>query len=136
MRGRPAKPTKLHVVQGTDRPDRMKKRVREPVPTGAIGDPPSWLQPEAKRVWREIVAGYGEVAVLTILDRQQLMTYCQMFARWVESEKAREYVPLPASFIATMASLGGKLGLNPSDRTRLRTPAPPERDPFDELLGA
>jgi hypothetical protein len=44
--------------------------------------------------------------------------------------------PVSGAFMVAMASLGGKLGLNPSDRARLKTPEPPKRDPFDELLGA
>jgi phage terminase small subunit len=132
MAGRPPKATKLHVIQGTARPDRMKKRKGEPVPSGGIGEPPEWLPPAAQEVWREIVAGYGEVAVLTAVDRHHLATYCDMFARWKEA--VIEGTPYSARQVVALASLGGKLGLNPSDRARLKTPEPPKRDPFDDLL--
>jgi phage terminase small subunit len=117
MPGLPPKATKLHLIHGTGRPDRHSKRLREPQPKGPLGGPPSWLMPSAKRLWREIEQSYGgDAEVLTRLDRTVLATYVQMWSRWQASERARPYVPMPASYIATMASIAGKLGLNPSDR--------------------
>jgi hypothetical protein len=55
-----------------------------------------------------------------------------MFDDWKGMVKSGERYG--ASFVGMMASLGGKLGLNPSDRARLKTPEPPKRDPFDDLL--
>jgi phage terminase small subunit len=136
MKGRPRKPTKLHVIQGTARPDRMQSREREPQPQGLLGQPPAWLLPDAKKLWAEIADSYGTEGVLTQLDRSQLAIYCQMWARWMASERARPYVPMPATQVQTMTSIGAKLGLNPSDRTRLKAPVAPERDPFEELLSS
>jgi phage terminase small subunit len=133
MGGRPPKPTALHVIQGTYRPSRMKRRAREPVPIGSIADPPDWLLPEAKRIWREVVAGYGDSRVLTSLDGPMLAVYSQMAARMIEGEKSG--TPVTASWIAAMANIGGKLGLNPSDRVRLQVPPlPPEPDPTERYL--
>jgi phage terminase small subunit len=125
------KPTALKLLTGNPGKRRITKN--EPKPTGSIGEPPGWMLPEAKRAWHEIVAAYAGSDVLTALDRSQLTVFCQMFAEWMVAE--RSDTPLNAAFISTMMKIGGKLGLNPSDRTRLQvTVSPPVADPFDDLL--
>jgi hypothetical protein len=75
-----------------------------------LGVPPRWLLPEARRLWRE------------------------MMARWREAETRAPYEPLPASYAATIAGIAAKLGLNVADRAKLRLPEPMKRDPLAELL--
>jgi phage terminase small subunit len=117
MGGRPPKPTRLHILQGTGRAHRLKLRGREPVPSGSVGSPPDWLLPEAQQIWQEIVAAYGDAGVLTALDRSTLALFCEGCAQWHEAERAGK--PLPVAFIAAVMRIGGKLGLNPVDRARL-----------------
>jgi phage terminase small subunit len=91
MRGRPPKPTKLHVIQGTGRAHRLRKRQGEPVPSGGIGDPPDWLQPGAKEVWGEIVAAFAGVEVLTAADRHhwRRIARCSTTGKgWLNPESA------------------------------------------------
>ena len=49
--GRLPKPTKLKLLQGTARPDRMPKN--EPQPEAGMPARPGWLAPAAKREWSE-----------------------------------------------------------------------------------
>lgn len=135
MAGRPPKPTRLLELKGTARRCRMERRGREPRSAESLPAAPEWLLPEAKAEWVRVSRGYAAAGVLTLLDRGMLATYCQMWARFVEAEQAVPYAPLPASFIATMASIANKLGLDPSGRVKLgaapRDEAP--RSPWDAL---
>jgi phage terminase small subunit len=117
MGGRPPKPTRLHILQGTGRPHRLRQRGREPIPSGTVGGPPSWLWPEAQQIWKEVVVAYGGAAVLTPADRTTLALFCQGLAHWREAGRSGK--PLPVAFIAVIMRIGGKLGLNPTDRARL-----------------
>jgi phage terminase small subunit len=92
------------------------------------------LLPEARRLWREIDKSLGRAGVLTELDRSQMTLYCQMMARWRETETREPYEPLPASYAATIAGIASKLGLNVADRAKLRLPEPMKRDPLEQLL--
>jgi phage terminase small subunit len=49
---RPAKPTHLHVLEGTFNATRHKKRAHEPKPQGDLLDPPDWMDEEHQAVWR------------------------------------------------------------------------------------
>ena len=50
--GRPPKPAHLHVVEGTFRPHRHRKRLQsEPKPVGSLSEPPSWFTEGQREVW-------------------------------------------------------------------------------------
>ena len=135
MPGRPPKSTATLKLQGTAKPSRLAKRGVEPKPEEGFPQPPDWLHSIAKREWDYIGQTHAP-GVLTLVDRGMLGVYCQMMARFELAETADPYVGLPASFISAMASLGGKLGLECSSRTRLGTPpqaAPKEHSAWDML---
>ena len=132
----PRKAPALHILHGTARPDRLARPAQDADRFGPLGNPPTWLLPAARRLWREIDASLGRAGVLTALDRTQLGLYCQMMARWRAAETSEPYQPLPSSHASTMASIASKLGLNVADRAKLRLPEPTKRDPLDELLDA
>ena len=83
--GRPRKPTALHVIQGTARPDRINKR--EPQPPAGAPECPTWLTVEAQDEWRRISGELIALGILTIVDRAALAAYCQSWARWREAEE-------------------------------------------------
>jgi phage terminase small subunit len=132
----PRKAHALHVLHGTARPDRLTRPAHDAERFGPLGKAPTWLLPEARRLWREINASLGRAGVLTALDRTQLSLYCQMFARWRAAETSVPYEPLRTAHAATMATLASKLGLNVADRVKLSLPEPMKRDPLSELLDA
>jgi len=135
MGGRPPKPTALLKLHGTMRPGRHADRAREPKPASILPEPPEWLLPEARAEWDRVIRGYAATGVLTSLDGGMLATYCQMWGRFVEAERAVSYKPLPAAFAAVMSGIANKLGLDPSGRARLRTPGAvaDEASPWDML---
>jgi phage terminase small subunit len=128
MAGRPPKPTALLRLHGTARPGRIRARGREPKVTAGLPDAPDWLLPEARAEWDRVIRGFAATGVLTPLDRGMLATYCTMWARFVEAERADPYVAPSASFISTMSSIATKLGLDPAARVRLGTRLAPDED--------
>lgn len=133
--GRPAKPTALLALTGNLRPGRHADRKREPRPVPGLPVPPAWLLPEALAEWNRVCAAYGALGILCPLDGGMLATYSTMWARFAAAEQAEPYIGLPASYLSTMAGIASRLGLDPSGRTRLRTPDPdvPPGSPWDKL---
>jgi P27 family predicted phage terminase small subunit len=78
--GRPPKPTALHELEGTLRPDRHGRRKREPRPNGGA-TAPSWLSPEARREWKRISPELERLGLLTMVDRAALAAYCEAWSR-------------------------------------------------------
>lgn len=138
LRGPRPLPSKLLENHGSWR----AKIVRdEPLPPKRRPSCPAWLDPEAKKVWRETVANLELMKVLTIVDRNALARYCQTCARWKKMEEfiqkfgetyplkdekgqVRCFVQWPQVAIAhKLATALGRLeqefGLTPSARTRI-----------------
>lgn len=76
--GRPPKPTALHIIQGTARPARMRKRKAEPQPAGELHEPPEWMGDDLKASWRYVIT-HSPPGLLKMIDRGAL-------ALWVEAE--------------------------------------------------
>lgn len=80
--GRPPKPTKLKLVQGTDRPDRANPR--EPVPPGGDVKAPSWLHGRGRAAWKAIAPLLSEMGVLTTADPQALALLCDAYGEYID----------------------------------------------------
>jgi len=97
---------------------------------------PKWLSVEAKAEWRRVAKRLHDAGVLTYVDRAVLAMYCQAWARWATAEqmvielgqtskndKGVEYMSpwLTASAMALKQTetLAAKLGMTPSDRSRI-----------------
>lgn len=140
--GRPPKPTALKVLHG-DRRDRVN--TSEPKPRDGEVRCPSWLSKEAKAVWRRIAPDLIAKKVLTAWDVDAFVSFCNAVANNrlaqhdldenglrivvpvrelangevvydVRSNPNWQVVKETSTLIAT---LGGRFGLNPSDRSRL-----------------
>src|SRR5215204_4108204 len=89
--GRPRKPTALHRLHGTARPDRMN--AAEPMPP-ILGDvqPPAWLKGRSLRAWRDLAPRLRAMRVLTEADRDALALLCDAYGELVECRQviARE----------------------------------------------
>ncbi len=139
MRGRPPKPTAVLEMSGAYKrnPSRRAARSDEPRVESAVGNPPErWLipadavgGPRAARlcaIWHEI----AEVAPwLTRSDRMIVEDICELRLR------AREGSCKTADR-ALLAKLMSQCGLDPSSRTRIRTPDDSTRadNPLDKYL--
>ena len=110
----PRKPVDSKRLQGTDRADREPKGNAEPV----LLSPPKWLPHSARPVWDEIAPLLFAYGLSTDLDVHVLARYSTAEAKRREAESAgHSGVAVRYTKLAEM--LGGKLGLNPTDRQRL-----------------
>jgi P27 family predicted phage terminase small subunit len=138
-RGPPPQPTALRLLRGN--PGKRRINGREPRPPVTTPSCPRWLNPEAKRIWRETVPALKAMRILTRIDRDALAAYCQTFARWKAAEqfldqhgevypirdetgKIRCMQPFPQVAIArsslqTLRSYQQEFGMTPSARTRV-----------------
>lgn len=118
--GRPPKPTNLLQLTGAFKknPKRGAKRANEPKPEGPLGDPPArFLNPHSPsavyhlEMWHELI-GMAPIGVLTSADRWAAELACVLMA------KVR-YGGFKGGDVAQLSSLMGKMGLTPSDRSRV-----------------
>lgn len=131
----PAKtPTNLAVVRGETRPSRVN--YDEPTPPAEAPDPPEYLDLDALGVWRRLAPSLIARNVLTAWDVDAFAAYCTAV---VHHRRAVDTVNTEGAVIrngstrskhpamqvirdqaALMVTLGGRFGLNPSDRAGLR----------------
>jgi phage terminase small subunit len=112
----------------------MEKRKGELELPGEIPTAPEWMLPEALIEWGRLTAHPQYKHVLSAVDRGMLATYCQLWARFVEGEKAG--APVKSAHIAQMNACAAKLGLSPADRTKIRLePEEKPRNRFSNLGG-
>jgi len=79
----PKKPTKLKILQGTARKDRMIEN--EPDPENKTPSPPGHLNETAVVEWRRISAELFNLGLLSEIDRSALAGYCEAYSLWVEA---------------------------------------------------
>ena len=67
-----------------------------PIPTeldftvaGEIGKPPAWLDKDAKREWKRIVAALADLDMLRATDVGVLTSYAVNYSRWIADEKKK-----------------------------------------------
>jgi P27 family predicted phage terminase small subunit len=84
-RGPPPEPTKLRVLKGN--PGKRPLNEREPQPRTETPRCPAWLPPAAKKVWQRLMPELKTMRVLTYIDGDALVAYCQTYARWQAAEE-------------------------------------------------
>ncbi len=81
-----------------------------------------------KSIWHEI----AEVATwLTAADRTTLETFCRLKAM-----ERSDFMGMKSGHITAMNRLAGLMGLNPSERSRVKMPEAPKEDADDVFFGA
>jgi P27 family predicted phage terminase small subunit len=147
--GRPRKPTKLKLIQGTLRPGRDLPN--EAIPAVEIPPMPAHLSPDAQVEWNRICKHLSQLGLLTMIDRSMLAAYCQNWSRWVFAEqqieklgpviKAPSGYPILNPFVAIankalelMHKFGTEFGLSPASRTRISVDASHQTDPMEIFL--
>lgn len=142
-RGPAPKPTSLRILHG-DREDRINRE--EPLPEQAEVTAPSWLDDRARAVWDRLAPDLVAKGVLTGWDVDAFAAFCSVVVRnadaladvaangtsltTVERELSDgtlifRVVKNPAWQVAResaslVATLGGRFGLNPSDRSQIK----------------
>lgn len=127
---RPRKPTALALIDGSAKhdPQRFRDRMNAPDPAPGLGRPPTHLSKEEKKAWKEIEK-QAAPGVLTISDRLHVEQLCRLIARSRAPSVEVEGVPVPhpVALYKAIESMLGKLGFNPSDRSRISTGAKDEK---------
>ena len=137
------KPTALQVLSGQDRahPERVNRQ--EPVPTDRPIEPPWPLTDEARREWDDMAPDLIAKGVLTAWDTRSFALFCEALVA-AKDAVPDMYLPAQAGAPAPMArfktavdlcaTLGGRFGWTPVDRSRLIVGGQQE-NPKGRLLG-
>ena len=128
---RPQTPLAKAALTGADKKDPQRFRNRsEPKASGrALGKPPAYLPPTAKKAWAKFA---DELPWLTFEDRGAVEIVCLMRAQIMDGLTA----DLPASFFGTYRMALSSLGATPVDRTKVYQPPQDEGDdPFASFDG-
>lgn len=124
MKGRPAKPTALKILEGAQ-PCRIN-RAEPSLPPGST-DTPAWLPDFAREHWAELAPMLSRAGLLTEGDRPALAALCLAYASMrldPHDVKAREsYRRMLVEF-----------GLTPSSRSRIKSAVEKPRDALEEFL--
>jgi P27 family predicted phage terminase small subunit len=152
--GRPQTPTNILKLKGSDKKDpaRMKDR-NPPEPKKGIPKPPQWLNPNAKKAFRELAKITDGMNVLTMADSATLALICDAYADYLDAKKLVDTDGLvytvtnregqtmmkanPAATIKAdawrrvMAGLG-KFGLSPVEREKINITKPKSKNKFDD----
>lgn len=123
---RPRKPTSILHLTGSlqKNPSRLKARTGEPQELGELGEPPDRLTALQAKAWREIGdnAAYG---VLTKADRHSLEVAAVLLAEFWKNG-----AEMKGTHISMLNTLLSKMGMNPSDRSRVSVTEPKKVNPF------
>lgn len=145
--GRPRKPTALKVLHG-DRKDRMNPG--EPKPRGELGEPPEYLDDDAREGWSWLALELEGMKVLTSAEGPILTLFSVAYSRWVKANRAVEedgmttlgqfglkpHPMLAASdkAHAQMVKILGQLGMTPASRSSIGTKQAVKQDKLGSLL--
>lgn len=130
--GRPAKPTSLKVLHG-DREDRINRD--EPTPGGDAAMP-EWLDGVGAEVWEQLAPDLIRQGVLTAWDAEAFAMACDQVRIYREARAQVELEGMTAEgakggqvkhpllqvqrdALASFATLAGRFGLTPADRSKL-----------------
>jgi phage terminase small subunit len=126
---RPRTPTTVLELRGgfKNRRQRAAERAGEPIPSGAIGNPPAHLSEAARGIWEEMAREGGQW--LTGADRMLLEVACRLMAEF------RASAEVTASQSSVLISVLNKLGFGPAERSKIKAPQAkePEANPFEQF---
>lgn len=141
------KPTALKLIHGN--PGKRPLPENEPTFRGPAPKAPAYLTPRAKKLWKELLAEFGDIGLVTPVDRYSFATFCQATARAIEAEeilsrdgqsieepiitrqgndtgkvkvKAHPMVSAALKWHVLANQAAAKFGLNPADRSRVSLP--------------
>lgn len=139
---RPKKPTKLKVVQGTNRPHRNNNEAQVEI---KIPPCPLFLGKEAKKYWGDISEQLANVGLIGVIDGALFALHCDSYGRYIEiSEQLKkiedmlDQTPNGLQVQSALWQIRNKLwdqvlrsasefGLSPAGRSKIDLPAQPEK---------
>ena len=133
-RGPASTPSHMKLVRGETRPSRVN--YDEPVaPQGADLDPPDYLDADARGVWERLAPTLQSRGVLTAWDVDAFGAFCTAVVHHrraaklvndtqvliVNGDTVRKHPGMQVirDQASLIVSLGGRFGLNPSDRSQI-----------------
>lgn len=145
--GRKPKPTWLKEVAGN--PGKRALPKNEPKLSVKIPRPPAGMSEEAKRHWKVVAKQLADAGVMTEIDRDALVLYCECWSRWWDAlQDIRKNGPVstthngyrvPSPYIAIankaaeqMRHMLAEFGMTPSSRTRV-TSTKKSKGEFDDF---
>ena len=125
--GRPRKPSNVLDMNGSARrnPGRMRAQGRDTEPTDIpeIGDPPEWLTGDQSRAWKYIVRKCA-AGVLKESDEIAVEIGARLLAKMWSGD-------IPDQQLRQLDTLLGKLGMNPSDRSKVSAGKTNKKNKFE-----
>lgn len=110
---RPRKPTAIHALTGAidHNPGRFADRQNEPHDTRPLGPPPESMRPDQRAAWLEIdrLAPW-----LALADRLAVEITATLLARF-----RLDATTMPPALYTRLETMLGRLGLTPSDRSKV-----------------
>jgi len=116
MAGRPRKPKKLHLLQGTHQKCRHEDRDEIELPPG-VPEKPEFLDDFAAEEWDRIVEKLSGYGILSNIDGAVLAVYCELYSEFESTRSCRS--AFPASKFASLRAAYTDLGLSPAARTKI-----------------
>lgn len=137
------KPTALHLLQGTNRPDRAPSH--EPQPATVTPQMPPGLDAYGRQAWKRNAPILERLGLLTEADGDMLALYCDAYSQWrIASKALRKLAPTDEEYRKVAVSvekardqmrfLAGEFGLSPASRRRVNVAPAEEKDEFQEFL--
>ena len=136
-------PTALRILNGNA--SKRPLNEREPKPEKVRPRRPTWLTPEAKKVWSRVVADLERMGVMTEVDGDAAAVYSLTFARWraaeeflakhgevypIRDEKGQikcmqqfPQVSIARNLLLILRAYQQEFGLTPASRSRISLPA-------------
>lgn len=117
---RPRTPTNVLLLRGAGKkhPERMRDRLEEPQPKAGIGPAPSFFKVRQRECWDYLV-GIAPPGVLGDSDR----AYLEIAAELLAHKRTVGVGRIDPAKLNRLETMLGKLGMNPSDRSKVRAPS-------------
>ena len=143
-------PTALKILNGNPGHRDLNEYEPQPRPADAC-EPPDRLDEYGREIWSRIVPELQTLRLLTVVDLDQIANYCQAYSevcratktlneegRYLSSRNGVQ-VAHPAGLklnqaMTLMARYSAMFGLDPSSRTKIKTPPVSNQDEFEQLL--
>jgi phage terminase small subunit len=137
-----SKPTELHKIEGTYRPDRHSTDIKAPMMV-RMPKPPEGMSEAAAVWWRKKVLDLKEMGLLVRSDLELLAVYCNLLADIDDArrnlnnsltlEVRAKWTKLHNDALKYAYQLNTALGQNPLSRTKIRVEKQGDPNPFDDI---
>lgn len=124
---RTPQPTAIHELKGSFDKNPQRRRKGEPKPKSGIGPAPSHLGEYEQRVWDELV-GIALPGVLGDVDRWAVEMAVRLMAEMRASPET-----FTAGKYGHLISCLSRMGMTPSDRTKLAVQGKSDDEGWDDL---